>query len=111
IIKPGEKELFKNGLIITSVRLLIHRNTTKLLINNNHNKQNNLRNSIKTTRVLSLRLTTVPIEIFNKMNCINATWIESWPPNNTNQLCPNIPLLLTNYDELTKIYILIDYNL
>nr|CAX73078.1 hypothetical protein [Schistosoma japonicum] len=107
IVKPGKKEMFRNGLIITSVRLLVHKNSKNKAINRRENHLNNL---FTTTEVLNLRLTTVPVETFNQMDCINATWIESWPPNE-DQICLNIPLLLTNYKEFSRIYIITDYNL
>ncbi|VDP74183.1 unnamed protein product [Schistosoma curassoni] len=107
IRKPGDKEIFKNGLIITSIRLIIHRNTKKRI----HNQtEYNLSSLLKITKVISLQLTTVSNEIFNKMNYINAKWIKSWPPNK-DEICPKLPILLTNYNELSKIYIITDYNL
>ncbi|KAK4473205.1 hypothetical protein MN116_004381 [Schistosoma mekongi] len=107
IVNPGNKEMFRNGLIITSVRLLVHKNSKNKIINNRENHSNNL---FTTTEVLNLRLTTVPAKTFNEMDWINATWIESWPPNE-DQICLNIPLLLTNSKEFSKIYIMTDYNL
>uniref|UniRef100_A0A5K4F7S1 MT domain-containing protein n=1 Tax=Schistosoma mansoni TaxID=6183 RepID=A0A5K4F7S1_SCHMA len=107
IQKPGDKEIFKNGIIITSIRLIIHRNPKKHIHNHMENNSNSL---LKTTKVINLQLTTIPIETFNKMNYINAIWIESWPPNE-NEIYPKIPLLLTNYDKLSKIYIITDYHL
>ncbi|CAI2722684.1 unnamed protein product [Schistosoma spindalis] len=107
IQKPGDKEIFKNGLIITSIRLIIHRNTKNRI----HNQtENNISSLLKITKVINLQVTTVPIEIFNKMNYINAKWIKSWPPNQ-DEICLKLPLLLTNQNELSKIYIITDYNL
>ncbi|VDO92590.1 unnamed protein product [Schistosoma mattheei] len=92
---------------MNSIRLIIHRNTKKRI----HNQtEYNLSSLLKITKVISLQLTTVPNEIFNKMNYINAKWIKSWPPNK-DEICPKLPILLTNYNELSKIYIITDYNL
>ncbi|CAH8433191.1 unnamed protein product [Schistosoma rodhaini] len=107
IQKSGDNTIFKNGIIITSIRLIIHRNTKKHIHNHMENNSNSL---LKTTKVINLQLTTISIETFNKMNYINAIWIESWPPNE-NEIYPKIPLLLTNYDKLSKIYIITDYHL
>ncbi|CAH8433033.1 unnamed protein product [Heterobilharzia americana] len=110
IIKPGDKNLFNNGVIITSIRLLIHKS-----VRNEINKQlkSNSNKLFRLTEPVHLRITIVPIGTFNNMNVVNAIWIESWPPNN-DTVCTDISLVLTSdqdlYNDVSQIYLITDYT-